>query len=197
MRLRHGVPVARAVFDDPNLVSCAGVVPVMRLAERVGLHRAVAQKVHVPGAKGANAAGKVATVVAGMVAGADSIDDVNVARHGGMGSLFAGVYAPSTLGSFLRSFTHGHVRQLQSAAAEVLVGLARSTPLLPGIDQLCFVDIDSMLRRVYGKAKQGAEFGHTKIGGYGGAAARLSPAGRHRVHTPASAGGGRDPAAGR
>jgi hypothetical protein len=167
VRLRHDAPVARAVFDDPNLVSCAGVVPVMRLAERAGLHRAVAAKVHLPTDKGCNSAGKVATIVAGMVAGADSIDDVNVARHGGMGSLFAGVYAPSTLGSFLRTFTHGHVRQLQSAASDVLVGLAASTPLLPGVDQLCFVDIDSMLRRVYGKAKQGARFGHTKIGGYG------------------------------
>jgi hypothetical protein len=159
--------VARALFDDPNLVSCAGVVPVMRLAERAGLYRAVAAKVHLPTDKGSNPAGKVATIVAGMVAGADSIDDVNVARHGGMGLLFAGVYAPSTLGSFLRACTHGHVRQLQSAAADVLVGLARSAPLLPGVDQLCFVDIDSMLRRVYGKAKQGAAFGHTKIGGYG------------------------------
>jgi hypothetical protein len=154
------------VFDDPNLVSCAGVVPVMRLAERAGLYRAVAAKVRVPTDKGSNPAGKVATIVAGMLAGADSIDDVAVARHGGMGLLFGGVYAPSTLGSFLRAFTHGHVRQLQSAAGDVLVGLAASTPLLPGVDQLCFVDIDSMLRRVYGKAKQGAAFGHTKIGGY-------------------------------
>jgi hypothetical protein len=158
--------VAQATFDDPNLVSCAGLVPVMRLAEQVGLSRLVGEKVHVPTDKGSNAAGKVANLVAGMLAGADSIDDVDVARHGGMKSLFGGVYAPSTLGSFLRAFTHGHVRQLQSAAGDLLVRLAGSTPLLPGIDQLCFVDIDSMLRRVYGKAKQGAAFGHAKIGGY-------------------------------
>ncbi|NLU80263.1 IS1380 family transposase, partial [Micromonospora sp. HNM0581] len=81
-------------------------------------------------------------------------------------SLFTGVYAPSTLGSFLRTFTHGHVRQLQAAARDTLVGLAARTPLLAGADTLCFVDIDSMLRRVYGKQKQGIGFGHAKVGGY-------------------------------
>jgi hypothetical protein len=90
VRLRHDVPVARAVFDDPNLVSHAGVVPVMRLAERAGLYRAVSAKVRVPTDKGSNPAGKVATIVAGMLAGADSLDDVNVARHGGIRSWFGG-----------------------------------------------------------------------------------------------------------
>src|SRR4051794_36268586 len=93
----------------------------MRLAQQAGLHDAVTDRVRLPTDKGANAAGKVATFVAGMLAGADSIDDLDVARHGGMRSLFTGMYAPSTLGSFLRAFTHGHVRQLQAAA--------RDTPL--------------------------------------------------------------------
>jgi len=158
--------VVRATFDDPNLVSCAGLEPVMRLAESCDLHGIVREKVHVPGDKGSNAAGKVATIVAGMVAGADSIDDLDVARHGGMPALFGTVYAPSTLGSFLRKFTHGHVLQLQSASREFLVQLARRTPLLSGAAGLMFVDVDSMLRRVYGKKKSGAAFGHTKIGGY-------------------------------
>ncbi|NLU80924.1 IS1380 family transposase [Micromonospora sp. HNM0581] len=166
MRLRHDAPVVRATFDDPNLVSCAGLVPVMRLAEQAGLHDAVTDRVRLPSDKGANPAGKVATIVAGMLAGADSIDDLDVARHGGMRSLFTSVYAPSTLGSFLRTFTHGHVRQLQAAARDALIGLARRTPLLAGADTLCFVDIDSMLRRVYGKQKQGIGFGHAKVGGY-------------------------------
>jgi hypothetical protein len=156
----------RVSFDDPNLVSCAGLVPVMRLAQDAGLHRRVAQRVRIPGDKGANAGGKVATVVAGMVAGADSIDDLNLVRHGGMPALFSGVYAPSTVGEFLRGFTHGHVRQLQAAGRDVLVDLAARTPLLDGAQLLTFVDIDSMLRRVYGKKKQGAGFGHTKVGGY-------------------------------
>jgi hypothetical protein len=166
VRLRHDAPVVCATFDDPNLVSCAGLEPVMRLAEQAGLHALVAERVHVPTDRGSNPAGKVATVVAGMLAGADSIDDLNVARHGGMRSLFAGVYAPSTVGSFLRAFTHGHVRQLQSAGRQVLVNLAARVPLLPGADVLTFVDVDSMLRRVYGKQKQGVGFGHAKVGGY-------------------------------
>jgi hypothetical protein len=147
VRLRHRTSVARASFDDPNLVSCAGLVPVMRLAADAGLYRLVAGRVRIRGDKGANPDGKVATVVAGMVAGADSIDDLNLARHGGMPSLFTGVYAPSTVGSFLREFTHGHVRQLQTAGRDVLVELAGRTPLLDGAQALCFVDIDSMLRR--------------------------------------------------
>ncbi|MBF9130114.1 IS1380 family transposase [Plantactinospora sp. S1510] len=173
MRLRHDAPVTAVTFDDPNLVSCAGLVPVMRLAEQAGLHDAVADRVSLPTDKGANPAGKVATIVAGMLAGADSIDDLDVARHGGMRSLFTSVYAPSTLGSFLRTFSHGHVRQLQAAARDTLIGLARRAPLLArrapllaGADVLTFVDIDSMLRRVYGKQKQGIGFGHAKVGGY-------------------------------
>jgi hypothetical protein len=153
-------------FDESNLVSCAGLVPVMRLAEQTGLHDAVAERVSLPTDKGAHPAAKVATIVAGMLAGADSIDDLDVARHGGMRSLFTSVYAPSTLGSFLRTFTHGHVRQLQAAARQTLIGLAARTPVLAGADTLCFVDIDSMLRRVYGKQKQGIGFGHAKVGGY-------------------------------
>jgi hypothetical protein len=166
VRLRRSASVTRASFDDPNLVSCAGLVPVMQVAQDAGLHALVAGRVRLRGDKGANPGGKVATIVAGMLAGADSIDDLNIARHGGMPSLFSSVYAPSTLGEFLRGFTHGHVRQLQAAGRDVLVELASRAPLLDGADVLCFVDVDSMLRRVYGKKKQGAGFGHTKIGGY-------------------------------
>jgi hypothetical protein len=166
VRLRHDAPVVGATFDDPNLVSCAGLVPVMRLAGQIGLHDAVTDRVRLPGDKGANPAGKIATIVAGMLAGADSIDDLDIARHGGMPSLFTGVYAPSTLGSFLRTFTHGHVRQLQAAARDALVALCGRVPVLAGADVLTFVDIDSMLRRVYGKQKQGIGFGHAKVGGY-------------------------------
>jgi hypothetical protein len=166
VRLRYDEPVAAVTFNDPNLVSCAGLVPVMRLAQDAGLHDAVTDRVSLPTDKGANPAGKVATIVAGMLAGADSIDDLDIARHGGMRSLFGSVYAPSTLGSFLRTFTHGHVRQLQAAARDTLIGLAQRAPLLAGADVLTFVDIDSMLRRVYGKQKQGIGFGHAKVGGY-------------------------------
>jgi hypothetical protein len=88
VRLHNDAPVVRATFDDPNLVSCAGLVPVMRLADQAGLHDAVTDRVRLPGDTGSNPAGKLATIVAGMLAGADSIDDLNIARHGGMRSLF-------------------------------------------------------------------------------------------------------------
>jgi hypothetical protein len=100
-----------------------------------------------------------------MTAGADSIDDMGVLRHGAMSVLFGGVRAPSTLGSHLRSYTWGNALQLEKAGREFLVSLARQAPLLPGAETLAFIDIDSMQKRVYGHAKQGAAFGHTKIQG--------------------------------
>src|SRR5262245_22025354 len=100
-----------------------------------------------------------------MAAGADSIDDLDVIRAGGMRKLLGGVYACATLGIFLREFTHGHVRQLAAVLRRFLVALAARTPLLPGITERAYIDIDSLLRPVYGKAKQGASFGHTKLAG--------------------------------
>jgi hypothetical protein len=166
VRISHGAARVRASFDDPNLVSCAGLEPVMTLAQRCDLHGIVASRLHVPTDKGSNASGKVAAIVAGMLTGADSIDDLDVLRHGGMPTLFAGVYAPSTLGSFLRAFSHGHVRQLQAASRQFLTELAGRAVLLPSAGAVTFVDVDSLLRRVYGKQKQGAAFGHAKVGGY-------------------------------
>jgi Transposase DDE domain group 1 len=136
------------------------------LAQACDLPGIVAEKVHLGTSIGSNPGGKVSAIVAGMVAGADSVDDLNVIRQGGMAAMFAGVYAPSTLGSFLREFTHGHVRQLESAGREMLVELAGRTPVLSGADQVTFIDVDSMLRRCYGKHKQGVAFGHAKVGGY-------------------------------
>lgn len=95
MRVSHAVSV---VFDHPKLVSCAGLVPVLALAERCGLHRLVADTLTLSGPATANAAMKIPALVAGMVAGADSIEDLDLLRHGGMGRLFGGVRAPSTLG---------------------------------------------------------------------------------------------------
>jgi hypothetical protein len=95
------------------------VEPVMRLAESCDLSGIVRERLHLPTDKGANAAGKVATVVAGMVAAADSIDDLDAMRHGGMRQLFGAVYAPSTLSSFLRMFSHGHVRRLRQEPPEL------------------------------------------------------------------------------
>src|SRR5947209_1684560 len=161
MRVFHGVS---AVFDDPNLVSCAGLAPVLGLAERCGLHR-LAAGVTVSGPAAANPAVKVSALVAGMVAGADSIDDMDLLRHGGMGRLFTGVRAPSTLGSFLRTFRFGHVRQLDKVASGLLANLAAHTPLLRDADRMSLVDIDDTVKATYGYAKQGAGYGYTKVKG--------------------------------
>ena len=102
MRVSHTARTVSSSFDDPNLVSAAGLVPIMRLAEKAGLS-ALAQKwLTVPTDKGANAGLKATSLVGGMLAGADSIDDMALLRHGGMRKLFTACYAPSTLGSFLR-----------------------------------------------------------------------------------------------
>src|SRR6476659_7711474 len=130
MRLSHTLGRISTVFDDPNLVGSAGLVPVMALAEEAGLERLSRQQLSVPTDKGANAGLKVASLVAGMVAGADTIDDIALLRHGGMGRLFSAIYAPSTLGSFLRMFTFGHVRQLDAVASRFLLALAGLTRLL-------------------------------------------------------------------
>ncbi|MCA1224050.1 hypothetical protein [Streptomyces sp. 8L] len=105
---------------------------------------------------GAFPAAKVMSLVGGMVAGADSIEDMHRLRHGAMGRLFSGVRAPSTPWSFLRFFTHGHVKQLHAVARRFLPELARHAPLLPGADQVAYVDVDDTIRRIYGYAKQGA-----------------------------------------
>jgi len=157
------------VFDDEDLVSCAGLVPVMALAERAGLSDLLAERVEFKTTRvksaGVNPAGKLTSVIAGMAAGADCIDDLDLIRSGGMRRLFGGVYAPATLGQFLREFTHGHTLQLASAARAHLVGLVRHSDLLPGIEARAFIDIDSLLRPVFGHQKQGASYGHTKIAG--------------------------------
>src|SRR5258708_17304817 len=143
MRWREGWSGADELFDDANRVSRAGLVPVMAVAERARLQALARRHLTVAGPGGVNAEVKVGCLVAGMAAGADSIDDMDVLRHGAMGEVFAGVRAPSTLGSFLRSFTWGNVRQLEAAGGELLAELARRAPLLPGADALASVDIDS------------------------------------------------------
>jgi hypothetical protein len=165
VRLSHDPLKTSARFDDPNLVSRAGLVPVMGLAERAGLFALARQHVSIAGPCGANGAAKIGCLVGGMAAGADSIDDLDMLRHGAMPAIFGGLRAPSTLGSFLRSFTWGNVLQLGKVGRELLAELARRADLLPGAGTLAFVDVDSTQRRVYGHAKQGAAFGHTKIQG--------------------------------
>ncbi|MGH3158549.1 MAG: IS1380 family transposase [Streptosporangiaceae bacterium] len=162
MRLLHALAKTSACFDDPNLVSHAGLVPLMALAERAGLHD-LAVGVRPDDPAGANPALKIAALAAGMAAGADSIDDMDLLRHGATARIFGGVQTPSTPGSFLRSFTWGNVSQLQRTHREILVSLCRIAPVLPGAETLAFIDVDATQNRVYGYQKQGARYGHTKI----------------------------------
>ncbi len=141
----------------------------MALAEAIGLREVIEAKVDLGQTKvasaGANPAGKTMAIIAGMAAGADCIDALGVLRAGGMKNLFTDVYAPATLGQFLREFTHGHNLQLASVSRAFLARLVPASNLLPGRQARAFVDIDSLLRPVYGYAKQGASFGHAKIAG--------------------------------
>jgi hypothetical protein len=158
--------VKSAVFDDRNLVSSAGLVPAVRLATLAGLAVLADRHLSVPADKGANAGGKVTALVAGMVAGADSIDDMELLRHGALGRVFDRTYAPSTLGSFLRAFTFGHVRQLDAVASRFLTGLADRTPLVISDDNRpVLVDVDDTIIEVHGHAKQGAGFGYSRVRG--------------------------------
>jgi hypothetical protein len=176
VQVSHAARAAVASFDDPNLVSAAGLLPVMRLAEKAGLRSLADQWLSVPTDKGANAGTKVESLVAGMVAGADSIDDMALLRHGGMKKLFSCCYAPSTLGSFLRSFTFGHVRQLDAVASRFLVNLAQNAPIAPtpADDGLVFVDVDDTIIEVHGHQKQGAGFGYSGVRGINALLATVS-----------------------
>ena len=185
MRSCHNVS---AGFDDPNLVSCAGLVPVMTLAERAGLHDLARAHVRVPGSAGSNAGVKVAALVAGMVAGADTIDAMDLLRHGGMGRVLTAGRAPSTLGTFLRAFTFGHVRQLDAVASRLLVNLAARAPLLVGADQVAYLDIDSRRQSDLRVCQAGR--GLRVLQGQG-----FERAARDRLDAPVGAGDRRDPAA--
>jgi len=174
MRLSHARAAISVRFDDPNLVSCAGLVPVMALAARCGLTALLVETLTLAGKGTANAAAKIQTLIGGMVTGADSISDMDLLRHGGMNRVVDGVRAPSTLGTFLRAFTFGHVRQLDAVAARLLARLATATPLLPGAEQWTFLDIDDTVRQTYGYAKQGAGRGYTGVKGLNALLAVLS-----------------------
>jgi hypothetical protein len=135
------------------------------LAQRCDLAALADEHLSVPTDKGSNAGAKVSALVAGMIAGADSIDDMALLRHGAMPTVFARPYAPSTLGSFLRAFAFGHVRQLDAVASRLLAGLGEHTPVLAGIDGRVLVDLDDTIIEVHGYAKQGSAYGYSGVRG--------------------------------
>ena len=155
-----------AFFDDEGAVANAGLLLASTLAERLTLEALIDQTVRLgerPGA--ANAGAKVLSLVHAMLLGADSIDDCDVLRAGASGAVLAHrVLAPSTLGTFLRSFTFGHVRQLDRVLGEAL-RRAWQAGAGPGSGRLV-IDLDSFVCEVHGDHKHGAGYGYTRQLGY-------------------------------
>jgi len=162
-----GLDGMRVEFDDERVVCDAGIAVVATLATRLGIEALAGRLVRLrrdrPGA--ASAGRKVMALVFAMVLGADSIDDTGVLRAGRTGRLLGGwVPAPSTLGTFLRAFTFGHVRQLDALLGQSLER-AWKAGAGPGNGRLV-IDVDSFVGEVCGRLKQGAGFGYTKLLGY-------------------------------
>src|SRR3954452_10889639 len=162
-----GLDGLRVKFDDPRVVSDAGVALVATLVQRPGIEALAAGRVRLrrdlPGA--ANAARKVMALIYAMVLGADSIDDCDILRAGRTQRLLGGwVPAPSTLGTFLRAFTFGHVRQLDALLGQA-IERAWKAGAGPGDGRLV-IDVDSFVGEVCGDQKQGAAYGYTRVFGY-------------------------------
>ena len=162
-----GLDGVQVKFDDERAVSDAGIMLVGTLAKRLGVEALAGELVRLrrdrPGA--ANAGRKVMAIVYAMVLGADCIDDTDIVRAGRTGRLLGGwMPAPSTLGTFLRAFTFGHVRQLDALLDRALQR-AWKAGAGPGNGRLV-IDIDSFVGEVHGYLKQGAAYGYTKLYGY-------------------------------
>jgi len=162
MRSSHTLDRTQITFDDDHAVANAGLVMTATLANRLGIEAAVEESVDLGDRPGAARPGrKVMTLVQSMVAGGDSIDDADVLRAGASEEVLPHrVMAPSTLGTFLRSFTFGHVRQLDRMA-EAVLARAWSAGAGPG-DGPMTIDLDSTVCEVHGYHKQGAAYGHTR-----------------------------------
>jgi hypothetical protein len=162
-----GLDGVAVCFDDERVVSDAGIALVATLAQRLGIEGLVDRFVRLrrdrPGAS--HAGRKVMALIFGMALGADSIDDCDILRAGRTRRLLGDrLPAPSTLGTFLRAFTFGHVRQLDRVLDEALTR-AWAAGAGPGTGRLV-VDLDSFVGEVHGYAKQGASFGYTRQRGY-------------------------------
>jgi hypothetical protein len=152
-------------FDEPTLVPSAGLLPAAVLAQRIDLSGLVGQRLTLA-RHGANSGAKALTVIASMLAGGDSIDDTDLLRAGALPALFDDTRAPSTVGTWLRDFQWHNVRQLDAVSRELLVRLwaAGAGPVDLGAPMT--IDVDSTIVPVFGRGKQGAAFGYTKVRGY-------------------------------
>jgi len=152
-------------FDEPNLVPFAGLLPASVLAQRIGLSELVDERLSLA-RHGANSGVKALSVIGSMLAGGDSIDDTALLRAGALPRLFDATRAPSTIGTWLRDFKWHNVRQLDAVSRELL---ARQWAAGAGPTDLTapmMLDVDSTIVPVFGRGKQGAAFGYTKIRGY-------------------------------
>lgn len=165
-RVSHALDRIDATFDDPNLVANAGLLLVATMSERLGLEELIDATVRLGGRVGGARPGrKVLTLTHAMCAGSSHIDHADMLRAGATaGVLGHRVMAPSTIGTFLRSFTFGHCRQMEAVNGHALQR-AWAAGAGPGAKALV-IDIDSTICEVAGDAKQGAGFGYTRVLGY-------------------------------
>jgi hypothetical protein len=161
----HAASWVSASFSDPNPIASAGLVALMRSAERCDLPALIRRHVDLGVTTGVNPAGKAMTPVEGMRVGADGIEDVDALHTGATHRLSGEIYAPCRLGGFPRSFTHGHVRQPQAASRRLTANLIPHAGLIPLGEPIVYLDIDSKVKQVHGPAQQGAPFGYTKVRG--------------------------------
>ncbi|HVA22279.1 MAG TPA: IS1380 family transposase [Candidatus Micrarchaeia archaeon] len=162
----HSLDRIGVAFDDPHAVAHAGLLLPATLAQKLSLPALLDRHVDLGTAPGhAHVGLEAMTVVAAMLAGADSIDDTAVLRAAATGAVLGHrLRAPSTLGTFRRSFTYGHVRQVD-AVSRAALARARAAGAGPGGGPLT-IELDSTICETYGPAKQGAGFGYTKVRGY-------------------------------
>ena len=167
MRSSHSLDRLETAFDDDRLVANAGLLLPATLAQHLGLQQLVDAHLDLGAAPGrANVGDKLLTLIASALAGGDCIDDADALRAGGTASVIGcAVKAPSTLGTFLRSFRWGHVRQLDRVTRELLAR-AWATGAGPGAAPFT-IDLDSTICETYGLAKEGARHhGYTGVRGY-------------------------------
>jgi DDE family transposase len=161
----HDLARVEVSFDESNLVPCAGLLPAAVLAQRLGVAGLVDDRLTLA-RHGANSGTKALTVIGSMLAGGDSIDDTAVLRAGALPELFDLTRAPSTVGTWLRDFRWHNVRQLDAVSRELLVRTWAAGAGPADLAGPLMIDVDSTIVPVFGRSKQGAAFGYTKVRGY-------------------------------
>lgn len=165
MRASHDLSRVSVSFDEPNLMPSAGLLPAAVLAQRIGFCELVDERLSLA-RHGANSGVKALSVIGSMLAGGDSIDDTALLRAGALPRLFDATRAPSTIGTWLRDFKWHNVRQLDAVSRELLVRQWAAGAGPADLAGPMMLDVDSTIVPVFGRGKQGAAFGYTKVRGY-------------------------------